>query len=158
MIVRQTDTAGNASANSAALAYTLDATAPTAAVSTVAFSADTGISTTDFITKTTTQTITGTLSSAIVAGDIVKVSLNNGATWQTATAAVGSTTYSLSGVTLTASNTMIVRVEDAAGNFSTAKTQAYTLDTTAPSAAVSTVAFSADTGTSATDFITKTAA
>ena len=45
---------------------------------------------------------------------------------------------------------MIVRVEDTAGNFSTARTQAYTLDTTAPTAAVSTVAFSADTGTSAT--------
>ena len=156
MIVRVEDVAGNFS-TALTQAYVLDTIAPTAAVSTVAFMADSGSSATDFITKTAAQTITGTLSSAIVAGDIVKVSLDNGTTWQTATASVGSTTYSLAGATLGGSNTMQVRVEDLAGNFSTAKTQAYVLDTVAPTAAVSTVAFSADTGTSATDFLTRTA-
>ena len=39
-----------------------------------------------------------------------------GATWQTASATVGNT-YSLSGVTLTGSNTLQVRVEDTAGNW-----------------------------------------
>jgi hypothetical protein len=125
-----TDVAGNTSAlgNSS---FTLDTVAPTAAVSTVVFSADTGSSTSDFITKTAAQTITGTLSAATVTGDIVKISLDNGTTWNTATHTIGSTTYSYAG-TLTASNTLQVRVEDAAGNFSTAKSQAYTLDNANP--------------------------
>jgi Ca2+-binding RTX toxin-like protein len=42
----------------------------------------------------------------------------------------------LSGVTLAGSNTLQVRVEDAAGNAGTAKTQAYVLDTTAPNAPI----------------------
>ena len=131
MQVRVEDAAGNNS-TAKTQAYTLDTTAPTEAVSTVAFSADTGSSTSDFITNTAAQTITGTLSAALGTGDVVKVSMDNGTTWQTATATVGTTTFSLAGVTLSGTNTMQVRVEDAAGNNSTAKTQAYTLDTTGP--------------------------
>ena len=63
------------------------ALAPTEVVSTVAFSADTGSSATDFVTNVAAQTISGTLSAALAAGDVVKVSLDNGATWLTATAA-----------------------------------------------------------------------
>ena len=55
----------------------------------LAFSADTGSSATDFITNVAAQTIFGTLSAALGAGDVVKVSLDNGATWLTATAAAG---------------------------------------------------------------------
>ena len=153
---RVEDSAGNFS-TAKTQAYVLDKTAPTEAVSTVKFSADTGTSSSDFVTKTASQTISGTLNAALASGDVVKVSLNNGTTWQTATATTGSTTFSLSGVTLTGSNTLQARVEDSAGNFSTAKTQAYVLDKTAPTEAVSTVKFSADTGTSSSDFVTKTA-
>ena len=153
---KATDNAGNTTTTSAVTA-TVDTTPPTERVSTVAFSADTGTSSSDFITKTASQTISGTLSAALASGDVIRVSLNNGTTWQTATATTGSTTFSLSGVTLTGSNTLQVRAEDTAGNFSTAKTQAYVLDTTPPTERVSTVAFSADTGTSSSDFITKTA-
>ena len=66
------------------------APAPTEVVSTVAFSADTGSSATDFVTNAAAQTISGTLSAALAAGNVVKVSLDNGTTWLTATAAVRS--------------------------------------------------------------------
>src|SRR3569623_389253 len=124
----------------------------------MAFSADTGSSSTDFITKTAAQTIRGTTSANIVSGEIVEVSLYNGSTWTTATTSVGSNTWSLSGQTLTSSNTLKVRVTDTAGNSGTAASQAYVLDTAAPTKTIATLAFSSDTGTSRTDFITKTAA
>ena len=109
-----------------------DTIAPTTTISTVSFSTDTGTSATDFVTKTAAQSISGTLSANLLAGELVKVSLDNGSTWAVANAAVGSTAFSLTGVTLTASNTLKVWVEDAAGNQGTIKTQAYTLDIVAP--------------------------
>ena len=118
----------------------LDTSAPATTVSTVAFSADTGTSSTDFITNTAAQTISGTLSAVTAAGEVVKVSLDNGTTWVTASNTVGQNTYSLAGQSLTASNTLQVRTEDAAGNTGTAKSQAYVLDTSAPATTVSTVA------------------
>ena len=107
-------------------------------MSTVAFSADSGVSNTDFITNTAAQTISGTLSAATVTGEVVKVSLDNGANWVTASNTTGQTTFSYIG-TLAGSNTLQVRVEDTAGNAATAKTQAYTLDTTAPTLSTTTL-------------------
>ncbi|TPW10500.1 MAG: fibronectin type III domain-containing protein, partial [Halothiobacillaceae bacterium] len=136
-------------------AYVLDTTAPTTTIATASFSADTGESGTDFITKTVAQTISGTLSANMVTGDIVEVSLDNGSTWTNATTTVGQSTWSLSGVTLSASSTLKVRVTDNAGNSGTTFSQAYVLDTTAP-AAPSTPDMTAatDTGVSNTDNIT----
>ncbi|HJU99037.1 MAG TPA: Ig-like domain-containing protein [Burkholderiaceae bacterium] len=115
-------------------AYTLDTTAPATTVNTVAFSNDSGASANDFNTNVAGQTITGTLSAATATGEVVKVSLDNGASWQTASNTVGSSTFSLGGVTLSGSNTLKVQVEDAAGNAGPAHTQAYVLDTAAPAA------------------------
>ena len=154
---KATDTAGNTTTTSAVTA-TVDTTTPTEGVSTVAFSADTGTNSSDFITKTAAQTISGALSAALASGDVVKVSLDNGTTWQTATATTGSTTFSLSGVTLTGSNTLQVRAEDTAGNFSTAKTQIYVLDTTSPTDSFTGAVLASDTGSSPTDFITSSGA
>ncbi|MFZ6711025.1 Ig-like domain-containing protein, partial [Undibacterium sp. TC9W] len=155
--VRVSDAAGN-SGTAFSRAYVLDTTPPTTTIATASFSADTGTSSTDFITKTAAQTISGTLSANMVAGEIVEVSLDNGSTWTSATTTVGMNTWSLSGVTLTTSSTLKVRVSDVAGNSGTAFSQAYVLDTTAPTTTIATATFSADTGTSGTDFITKTAA
>ena len=155
---KATDAAGNVGVASSGLAIAIDTTAPTTTVATKAFSADTGASSTDFITKTAAQTISGTLSAATVTGEIVEVSLNNGSTWTTAANTVGQDTWSLTGQNLTASNILQVRVSDAAGNIGTASTQAYTLDTVAPAITFSALAFSADTGTSGTDFLTNTTA
>ena len=75
----------------------LSAPPPAEVVSTVVFSADTGASATDFVTNAAAQTISGTLSGALAAGDVVRVSLDNGTTWLTATAATGATNFSLVG-------------------------------------------------------------
>ena len=105
---------------------------PTTTVATAAFSADTGASSTDLITKVAAQTVSGTLSANLASGETVQVSLDNGATWVTATASVGSSAWSLSGVTLTGSDTLKARVSDAAGNSGAVWSNAYVLDTTAP--------------------------
>ena len=103
--------------------YTLDTTAPTTTIATASFSADTGASTSDFITKTAAQTVSGTLSANLAAGETVQVSLDNGATWTAATATVGQSTWSLSGQTLTGSNTLKIKVTDTAGNDGTLYSQ-----------------------------------
>jgi large repetitive protein len=132
-----TNAAGNSltlthSAVSDNASYLVDTTAPTTTVATAAFSADTGSSASDFITQTTAQTISGTLSTTLAVGETVSVSLDNGSTWTLATTTVGQNTWTLSGQTLTSSNTLKVKVSDAAGNDGTVYSQAYTLDTTAP--------------------------
>ena len=115
---------------SGALNVTLDRTAPTTTVgNTITLSADTGASATDFITATAAQSITGTLSAGLVAGETLQVSLDNGATWNAGTADGTNWRY---GGTLTASNTLKVRVTDAAGNTSAEVSKAYVLDTAGP--------------------------
>ncbi|WPZ35029.1 DUF4347 domain-containing protein [Thalassobaculum sp. OXR-137] len=160
--VKVTDTAGN-DGSPYSQAYVLDTTAPTTTVASVAFSADTaanGGTNSDFVTKTASQTVSGTLSGNLASGETVYVSLDNGSNWSAATATVGQSTWSLAGQTLTGSSTLRVKVTDTAGNDGTPYSQAYVLDTTAPTTTVASAAFSADTaGASGTtsDFITKTA-
>jgi hypothetical protein len=153
--VYSVDAAGNVSAASAN-AISL-ANGPSITVSTAAFSADSGTSSTDFITKMASQTISGTLSGNTAADEYVEVSLDNGGTWVTADNTIGTNTWSLASQTLTVSNTLQVRVTNTVCS-SASLSQAYVLDTTAPTTTVATKAFSADTGTSSTDFITQNAA
>ncbi|MGZ5559831.1 MAG: Ig-like domain-containing protein, partial [Methylobacter sp.] len=153
--VKATDLAGNVSTASSGLTVTIDTTAPTVLVDTMKFSADTGSSSTDFITKTAAQTISGTVDTNLAVDETVQVSIDNGSTWTDATAASGQKNWSLSGVTLTASNTLKVRVIDTAGNAGTVASQAYVLDTTAPTAPGSVAMASADDkGSSNSDGIT----
>ncbi|HEX3152291.1 MAG TPA: Calx-beta domain-containing protein [Gemmataceae bacterium] len=100
------------------------------AIATASFSADTGISSTDFITKTAAQTISGTTTANLASGEFVEVSLDNGTTWTTATSSVGSNTWTIN-VTLVASNTLKVRVSNGSSS-GPVFSQAYVLDTTAP--------------------------
>jgi hypothetical protein len=157
IMLKVTDAAGNDSSLSFQN-YTLDTTAPTKSVATAAFSNDSGSSSTDFKTNAASQTISGTLSANLASGEIVYVSLDNGSTWAAATAAVGQNTWSLAGRTLTASSTLKVKVSDTAGNDSAVLSQAYVYDTAAPATAFGSLALSADTGASGSDFITNTAA
>ncbi|WP_460593381.1 DUF4347 domain-containing protein, partial [Giesbergeria sinuosa] len=125
----------NASGTGTALArpYVLDQAVPTTTIATKTLLADTGASSIDFITYTDEQTVSGTLNTATVTGEIVQVSLDNGATWTTATNTIGSSSWTLAGQTLIASNTLKIRVADTAGNTGTESSQAYVLDTVAPS-------------------------
>ncbi|MBM3273147.1 hypothetical protein FJY94_07895, partial [Candidatus Kaiserbacteria bacterium] len=115
------------------LTLTQDTTAPTQTVSAVDISADTGTSATDFLTKTASQTITGTLSGALASGDILYGSVDNGANWINITSKVSGTAISWDGATLSGSSTILFKVADAAGNDSaTSGSTAYVLDTIAP--------------------------
>ncbi|HTN11935.1 MAG TPA: Ig-like domain-containing protein, partial [Acetobacteraceae bacterium] len=128
---------------------------PAEAVASVALSADSGASATDFITNVAAQTISGTLTAGLAAGDIVRLSLDDGATWLTATTQLGGTAFSLAGVVLTGSNTLIAEVEGANGLSSAAVTQAYVLDQQAPAAPPpAALAPGSDSGSSASDNIT----
>ncbi|WP_371767262.1 Ig-like domain-containing protein [Massilia sp.] len=128
-----TDAAGNASGASAGLTFTVDLTAPTTTVGGIAFSADQGASGTDFITNTAAQTISGTLSAALQTGEQVQVSLDNGASWTAAQ--VNGTAWSLA-ATLAGSGTLQVRVVDAVDNAGPVASQAYVLDTAAPTVTI----------------------
>jgi hypothetical protein len=131
------------------------APAPTEVVTKVAFSADTGSSSTDFVTNIAAQTVSGTLSAALAAGDVVQVSLDNGTTWLAATAPTGATTFSLAGVTLTGSNTLMARVANSDGVANAALAQAYVLDQAAPAVpTVPDLVAASDSGLSNTDNLT----
>jgi hypothetical protein len=117
--------------------YALDTTAPTTTGSAVTFSSDSGASNTDLITRIAQQTVSGTLSASLAADEHVEVSFNNGTTWTTASSSAGSSAWSLTGVTLAGSNTIQVRVVDAAGNTGTAQANAYVLDVAGPTATLS---------------------
>ena len=155
-LVKVLDAAGNQSPV-ASYSYTVDQSAPTLTFGGLALSADTGSSPGDFITNTSAQTVTATLSAALGAGDVVYGSLDNGAVWSNITSKVSGTTLSWNGVTLAGSDTLKLKVTDAAGNDGAVQSQAYTLDTTGPATTVASIVFSNDTGASNTDFITRTA-
>jgi RTX calcium-binding nonapeptide repeat (4 copies) len=125
---------------------------PPEVVQSVAFSADSGASNSDFITQVAAQTISGTLSAALAAGDVVKVSLDDGATWRVATSGAGSTTFSLDGVSLPDGGILKAWVENSAGA-SSALTQAYVLDLSPPAQVVSIISMTKDSG-SPGDFVT----
>lgn len=130
--IKVTDAAGN---DGTALAqhYVLDTEPPAIEARTVVLDGDSGSSASDFITNNgTLQTLRGTLSGNLSAGEIVEVSVDGGATWNDATTTVGNGDWVLSGVTLAGTGTLKVRVSDTAGNSTAALVQAYTVDTTAP--------------------------
>ena len=153
------DIAGNDGAV-ASQDYILDTIAPTQEISSIDISNDTGISDNDFITNTAEQTITATLNVAIdtVSGDTLYGSLDSGATWTniTSTSVSDLAIRWRDDVSLSAGSIQL-KVVDAAGNDGAVAEQAYTLDIDKPEQTISSIALSADTGISATDFTTNTA-
>ena len=133
MQVRQTDVAGNVSAASAALVFTLDTLAPAAPL--LALASDTGAASTDKITSNGALAVSGVEATV---GTLVEYSINGGTIWTTAfTATEGA-------------NSVQARQTDLAGNVSAASAAlVFTLDTMAPAAPG--VALASDTGVSATD-------
>ncbi|HTI80394.1 MAG TPA: Ig-like domain-containing protein [Acetobacteraceae bacterium] len=124
-------------------------------VSALRLSADSGASATDFITNVASQTITGTLNATLPIGDVVQVSLNGGTTWLTATAAPGSSSFTLAGVRLTGSNALKARVATSTGVTGPVFSQTYVLDQTPPAApSTPSLAVASDSGVSNRDNIT----
>ena len=138
-------------------ALVIDTTAPTQTISGIDISADTGSSASDFNTSTAAQTITATLSAILGAGETLWGSVNGGTTYADISASVSTTAVSWASATLSGSSSIKFQVRDVAGNAGTTATQAYDLDTTAPTQTISGIDISADTGSSASDFTTLTA-
>jgi methionine-rich copper-binding protein CopC len=82
-----TDIAGNSASDLTTNELTIAATGPTQTPAIVAMTLDTGVSATDFITANGSagRTVSGTLTSALVTGEIVEVSFDGGTTWTPAT-------------------------------------------------------------------------
>ncbi len=139
--------------------YTLDTSAPTQKVSNVALSADTGDSSTDRITNTPVQTVTGKLDRSLDWGSQLQGSVDNGQNWVDITRYVNGLDLKWVNATLVnGANTLLFKVVDKAGNTSaTTGSSSYILDTSAPSSSVGEISLSADTGTSNSDFITNVA-
>ena len=154
--VTVTDLAGNANTTTNAQTLIVDATPPSAVATVTALSADTGTAG-DFITNVASQTVSGTFTGALGAGEKIQVSANGGTTWVDATVGPGSS-WSASGVTLSAgTGTLLVQSIDTAGNATAGTGHGYTLQTSGPSAIATVTALSADTGASGSDFITNVA-
>lgn len=149
--VTQTDLAGNTSAASTALNVVIDNTAPTAlAAPDLLAVSDTGISSTDNITSSLTQQLTGSATD----GDRVHI-LVGGATVNTVIAAGGSWSYT---ATLSAgSHSIAVGVTDAVGNNGpTSAALGLIVDSAAPTITIGApdLLASSDLGSSSTDDIT----
>ena len=147
---RVIDAAANVG-NSDSQAVTIDTSNPTAAVDITAIADDTGTAG-DFTTSDTTLTVSGT-HGALGAGEKVQVSSDGGTTWSDVTTS-DATTWSFTDPTVHgASFTYQARVIDAAANVGNSDSQAVTIDTSNPTAAVDITAIADDTGT-AGDFTT----
>jgi len=155
--VRTVDLAGNITAGTGH-SYSIDTVAPSAVATVTALGTDSGSSSSDFVTNIASQTVSGTYSGALGAGESIQVTADGGAIWVTAIANAANGTWSASGVTLSAAgSTLSVRTIDLAGNSLAGTGHAYTLDTGAPTAAATVTALSADSGSSSGDFVTNVA-
>ncbi|MDF0604699.1 Ig-like domain-containing protein [Neisseriaceae bacterium TC5R-5] len=152
-----TDTAGNQGSTPANFSFIVDTQAPGAnkTVTLSSITSDSGVSLSDFITSDQTLIFSGTLGAALSSNESVQISLDNGVTWQNATA---------SGTTWSADNTanplsdgnydVQIRVVDAAGNIGQSTHQTVQIDSIAPTENISIRSISQDTGLSSSDFIT----
>ena len=155
--VRVIDTAGNIGATASQI-VTVDTTAPLASktIAIAGISDDTGLSSSDFVTRDTTLTVRGTLGAALAADERAQISLDGGVTWTTLTVIGTSWSYA-DGRTLTDGTwNYTVRVVDLAGNVGQTATQNVVVDTTSPEAAksITITGIRDDTGASSSDFIT----
>ncbi len=151
------DTAGNIGATASQI-VTVDTSAPLASktITIAGISDDTGLSSSDFVTRDTTLTVRGTLGATLAADERAQISLDGGVTWATLTV-IGTNWSYADGRTLTDGTwNYTVRVVDLAGNVGQTATQNVVVDTTSPEAAksITITGISDDTGASSSDFIT----
>ncbi|MEM8513009.1 hypothetical protein RCH14_002335 [Massilia sp. MP_M2] len=133
---RAVDAAGNTGEASGALTIDIVDGAPSTQVATIMLSADTGASSSDFVTRTQTQTISGTLSTALAVGEVVKVSVDGGLLWSLASLD-SATSWSVQAELADGANTILARVESDFGVAGQSMSQAYMLDRVAPGVTIS---------------------
>lgn len=140
VVARIVDVAGNVGATSTAFPVTLDRSAPTATARITAVTDDaplfTGTIASNGLTNDATPTVSGTLSTALTAGEAVEV-LRNSQSAGFATVSGTAWSFADSGLSNGATYTYTARVVDAAGNRG-ATSSGYTIrvDTAAPSRAL----------------------
>ena len=134
IVAQDTDAAGN-TGTSTPVVFTLDTLAPTVAISTAA-------ETSSVASQTISGTVTAGAGEAAVGATVTLLDTVGGVTTQIGTATVGSggvwtTTVTLSG---DGAHSIVAQDTDAAGNTGTSTPVVFTLDTLAPTVAISTAA------------------
>ena len=155
--LRVIDDAGNISAT-ASQVVTIDTVAPDASktIAIDSISDDTGLSSSDFITRDTSLTLHGSLGATLADGEYAQISIDGGVTWQNVIV-TGNTWYYVDSRTLgNQTYDYYVRVVDAAGNVGASAHQQVTVDTVAPDAAITVTVdnITVDTGFDNNDFLT----
>ena len=155
--LRVIDEAGNISATTSQV-VTIDTVAPDASktIAIDSISDDTGLSSSDFITRDTSLTLHGSLGATLADGEYAQISIDGGVTWQNVIV-TGNSWYYVDSRTLgNQTYDYYVRVVDAAGNVGASAHQQVTVDTIAPDAAitVSVDNITVDTGFDNNDFLT----
>ena len=155
--LRVIDDAGNISATTSQV-VTIDTVAPDASktIAIDSISDDTGLSSSDFITRDTSLTLHGSLGATLADGEYAQISIDGGVTWQNVIV-TGNSWYYVDGRTLiNGTYDYYVRVIDIAGNIGGSAYQKVTVDLVAPDSAitVSIDSISTDTGYSDSDFLT----
>ncbi|MCK6671111.1 Ig-like domain-containing protein [Enterobacter roggenkampii] len=155
--LRVIDDAGNISAT-ASQVVTIDTVAPDASktIAIDSISDDTGLSSSDFITRDTSLMLHGSLGATLADGEYAQISIDGGVTWQNVIV-TGNSWYYVDSRTLgNQTYDYYVRVVDAAGNVGASAHQQVTVDTVAPDAAitVSVDNITVDTGFDNNDFLT----
>jgi hypothetical protein len=130
-----TDLAGNTDGASPPLTVWVITSATSTGIAGMALSSDSGAAG-DFITNEETQTISGTLNSALAAGERVQFSLDGGAHWTDAAGAAGSSAWSFPATLAQGTHDIQVRVLDAVDNPGPVHVQAYTLDSVRPAVTI----------------------
>lgn len=120
------------SVNSMLSGVIVDTSAPAITISNIGIVSDTGVSAVDFITSTSSQTITATLSAALAAGDSLLASVDSGTTWTNILPDI--TAVAWTAALLSGTHAIQFKVRDQAGNEGSVASQSYTLDTSTPSA------------------------
>ncbi|HBL4903967.1 TPA: Ig-like domain-containing protein [Enterobacter hormaechei] len=155
--LRVIDDAGNISATTSQV-VTIDTVAPDASktIAIDSISDDTGLSSSDFITRDTSLTLHGSLGATLADGEYAQISIDGGVIWQNVIV-TGNSWYYVDGRTLgNQTYDYYVRVVDAAGNVGASAHQQVTVDTVAPDAAITVTVdnITVDTGFDNNDFLT----
>ncbi|HBN2017695.1 TPA: Ig-like domain-containing protein [Escherichia coli] len=155
--LRVIDDAGNISAT-ASQVVTIDTVAPDASktIAIDSISDDTGLSSSDFITRDTSLTLHGSLGATLADGEYAQISIDGGVTWQNVIVTGNSWYYVDSRTMGNQTYDYYVRVVDAAGNVGASAHQQVTVDTVAPDAAITLTVdnITVDTGFDNNDFLT----
>eukprot|EP01031_Cornospumella_fuschlensis_P024979 gene24979-30177_t len=129
------DKSGNLGTITASKAYTLEGAVSTT-VSITAISNDSGIAG-DFITNDNNGlTVSGSLSTALTAGQKLWYSGDNGVTWTDITSSVSNTAISYADSALTSTNTVQMRVQSPGSTYGATASQLVTIDSSAPTQTV----------------------